>query len=344
MRFIDRIDIAVAPGNGGDGRSSFRREKFLPRGGPDGGDGGRGGNVIFEATRSRNTLQDYYTNKTYRAQAGEPGGANQRTGADGEDVVLYVPLGTQLIDLETNEVIVDLVEDGQTHVFRGGRGGHGNVHFKTAGNRTPMKAIPGMVVDDIMVRLELKLIADVGLLGFPNAGKSTLISRVSAAKPEVADYPFTTLVPNLGVVAVGPGQSFVMADIPGLIEGAADGKGLGLRFLRHVERCRMLLHMVSTEDWDGDVKSRFEALQGELAKYDSAMTRVPQLAVLTKTDLVDDETRDRMLAELREVCGHKPFAISAVTGEGLMPLVRRTFKVLEHLKSLDNAEAGDSTE
>ena len=229
--------------------------------------------MIFRATRSRNTLQDFYTNKTYRAQSGENGSGNQKTGGDGEDILLWVPLGTVLIDLDTDEVVADLTEEGQEHVFPGGRGGLGNIHFKSSGNRTPMKATNGEPTQEVNLRLELKLIADVGLLGFPNAGKSTLISRISAATPEVADYPFTTLVPNLGVVRVADGKSFVMADIPGLIEGAADGKGLGLRFLRHVERCRMLLHLVSTEDWDGDVASRFHALQGELAKYDKCMAK-----------------------------------------------------------------------
>lgn len=336
MRFIDRVDIIVAPGNGGNGVVSFRRERFMPSGGPDGGDGGHGGSVIFRATRSRNTLQDYYSNKVYRATHGQNGSGNQKTGADGADELLLVPLGTVITDLATEDVIADLTEDGQEFVFPGGQGGLGNIHFKTSGNRSPNKAIPGQLVDEVNVRLELKLIADVGLLGFPNAGKSTFISRVSAAKPEIAGYPFTTLVPNLGVVRVDDGKSFVIADIPGLIEGAAEGRGLGLRFLRHVERCRMLLHLVSTEEWDGPVGDRFRALQTELSRYDSAMVHVPQLAVLTKTDLVDDETRERMLAELKEVCGHKPSAISAATGEGLMSVVRRTWRALEHLEQRES--------
>ncbi len=338
MRFIDRIDVVVAPGKGGNGVVSFRREKFVPKGGPDGGDGGDGGAVVLRATTSRNTLQDYRTNKVYRAQSGGPGEGAQKTGACGDHLELLVPVGTVVHDLENGDLLADLDKDGAYFVFRGGRGGLGNIHFKSSTNRVPLKATQGEVMDEIRVRLELKLIADVGLLGFPNAGKSTFISRVSAAKPKIAEYPFTTLVPNLGVVRVGDGASFVIADIPGLIEGAAEGHGLGHLFLRHVERCRLLLHLVSTEEWDHSVVDRFKLLNGELAAYGEHLANLPQIPVLTKTDLVSDDEAARMLAELEAAAGCRGFAISSVKGDGLRSLIGTTWTALESLKCVADDE------
>jgi len=328
LRFIDRVDVVVSPGNGGDGASSFRREKHVPLGGPDGGDGGSGGAVTFRATTSRNTLQDYWTGNVYRADAGEKGGGNRRSGLSGDDLELLVPVGTLVIDQETGEVLRDLAEDGATLVFAGGRGGLGNTHFKSATNQAPTKIINGEVRPEVAVRLELKLLADVGLVGFPNAGKSTLISRVSAARPKIGSYPFTTLSPQLGVVRVGPGQSFVVADIPGLIEGAAEGHGLGHRFLRHVERCRVLLHLVSGEDWQGGVAERYAVLREELVAYDENLAAVPTLPVLTKTDLLSTEQQEQMVAELTEAAGQQAVAISAVSGDGLGALMGTVWRAL----------------
>ena len=274
MKFKDEITFTCASGTGGDGVVSFRREKFVPRGGPNGGDGGRGGSLVFEATRQRNTLIDFRFNKRYAAANGAAGMANRMTGASGKDLVLYVPVGTVIYRDEDGELLADLDSEGDRYIIEGGKGGLGNWHFKSARNRTPEKATPGKPGTEIKVRLELKLIADIGLLGFPNAGKSTFISRISAAKPKIAAYPFTTLVPNLGVVHIGEGDSFVVADIPGLIRGAADGEGLGHQFLRHVERCGLYIHLVSPEPWDGTPAERFEALNAELRAYGESVSQL----------------------------------------------------------------------
>jgi GTP-binding protein len=245
VRFIDEVEIIARSGDGGHGCISFRREAHVPRGGPDGGDGGRGGSVIFEATTSRNTLSDFRRNKAYRAPSGKAGMAQQKTGPMGPDLVLLVPVGTVLHNRETGEILADLDTAGARYVVPGGKGGRGNMHFATSTRQTPLFAEDGVPGVEIPLHVELKLIADVGLLGFPNAGKSTLISRISHARPKVADYPFTTLVPHLGVVDLGEGSSFVVADMPGLIEGAAEGAGLGHQFLKHVERCALYVHLVA---------------------------------------------------------------------------------------------------
>jgi GTP-binding protein len=328
MKFKDEISFLCSAGRGGDGIVHWRREKFVPRGGPDGGDGGRGGSVIFEATRQRNTLIDFRFNKHYRAGDGAKGMGNRMNGPSGKDLVLYVPLGTLILDDETEEILADLTEEGQTFALVGGKGGLGNWHFKSSRNRTPEKATPGREGESRKLRLELKLIADIGLLGFPNAGKSTFISRVSAAKPKIAAYPFTTLVPNLGVVHIGEGDSFVVADIPGLIRGAADGEGLGHQFLKHVERCGLYIHLVSPEEWDGSPAERFADLNAELRAYGDELSQRPQLVALTKTDTLTAEELARIQAELAETAGCQVFPISSVIGDGLKELVGRAYQVL----------------
>ena len=325
MRFIDEVEFVAASGAGGDGCISFRREKYVPRGGPDGGDGGRGGSVIFEATTRRNTLSDYRRNRVYRARNGEPGSGRQMYGAAGEDLVLLLPVGTVLYDADTGELLADLDEDGARFVIPGGNGGLGNMHFKTATRQTPHYATEGKPGTELRIRAELKLLADVGLLGFPNAGKSTFLSRVSAARPKVADYPFTTLVPQLGVVELAPGESFVVADIPGLVEGAAEGVGLGHRFLKHVERCAVYVHLVAPDAPEGDPVTVRELLERELEAYDPELLERPQIVVLSKIDLLDEEARRRWIQAL-EASGESPVrAISAVTGEGIRELVRELY-------------------
>ncbi len=319
MRFIDEIRFFAASGHGGPGAVTFLREKFVPRGGPDGGDGGKGGAVVFRATPQRNTLVDFRFGKSYRAPNGEPGGKRNMTGASGKPLELLVPVGTLIFDEETGEQLADLANEDDTFVMEGGRGGKGNAHFKTSTHRTPRFAQDGEPGVEHHLRLELRLLADVGLLGLPNAGKSTLISRISAAKPKIADYPFTTLVPNLGVVDVGEGRSFVMADIPGLIEGASEGAGLGHRFLRHLQRCRLIVHLVSADEPDSP-SERVLTLRRELAAYDPGLASRPELVVLSKTDTVDDEERMSLLADLADA-GIETRTISAVTGDGLTPLV-----------------------
>ena len=338
MRFVDEILFVVQSGDGGDGAVSFRREKFIPRGGPDGGDGGRGGPVIFRATERKNTLVDFRRNKTYKARNGEPGGTNRMHGAYGEGLVLEVPVGTVFFDAETGDVLADLEAHDAEWVVPGGDGGHGNVHFKTSTNRTPTIMRPGFPGTVIRVRAELKLIADVGLLGFPNAGKSTLISRISAARPRVADYPFTTLVPNLGVVDMGDGHSFVMADIPGLIEGAADGVGLGHKFLRHVERCALYLHLVAPYTPEGEPAELLVALNKELEKYDDALLGRQQIVVLTKSDLLSEEELESHLSALREVTKAPVVTISSVAGKGLKELVGLLWKHLEDARLAESQE------
>ncbi|TNE86322.1 MAG: GTPase ObgE [Deltaproteobacteria bacterium] len=328
MKFKDEISFLCSAGTGGDGIVHWRREKFVPRGGPDGGDGGRGGSVIFEATRQRNTLIDFRFNKHYRAGDGQAGMGNRMNGPSGEDLVLPVPLGTLIFNDETDELLADLTAEGETFVLEGGKGGLGNWHFKSSRNRTPEKATSGREGESYRLRLELKLIADVGLLGFPNAGKSTFISRISAAKPKIAAYPFTTLVPNLGVVHIGEGDSFVVADIPGLIRGAAEGEGLGHQFLKHVERCGLYIHLVSPEEWDGSPASRFADLNEELRKYGDELANRPQLVALSKIDTVTEEEASRIAAELAEAAGCQVFPISSVTGAGLRELVGSAYTLL----------------
>ncbi len=333
-RFIDEVRVNASSGAGGDGRAAFRREKFVPHGGPNGGDGGRGGHVIFEADAGLNTLHKLRFTPIIKARRGGNGGLNRKNGRAGEDRIVKVPPGT-VIKAADGAVVAELIEPGeQAIVLKGGDGGRGNVHFKSSTNRAPLRAEPGGASETALLYLELKLLADVGLLGFPNAGKSTLISRLSAAKPRVAAYPFTTLEPSLGVVSVpGSYQTFVMADIPGLIEGAADGTGLGHQFLRHVERCRVLLHLVSLDpvedDQHGDVLERFAKINHELERYDPFLAQRPQLVLLSKSDLVDEAAVEQARA-LFTSQGHDVFVGSAVTGQGLNDLV---YVLARHVRS-----------
>ncbi|MBP7148867.1 MAG: GTPase ObgE [Acidobacteria bacterium] len=322
--FLDEVTISVAAGNGGRGCVAFRREKFVPKGGPSGGDGGSGGSVWLAADAQENTLLRYRYQKEFHAERGRHGEGSQRTGRSGDDLVLPVPPGTQVFDADGAEILADLVEPGQRWLAAaGGRGGKGNAFFATATRQTPRFAQPGEPGQERRLKLVLKLLADVGLVGFPNAGKSTLISRISAAKPEVADYPFTTLVPHLGVVDAGEHRSFVVADIPGLIEGAHRGRGLGDRFLRHVERCRALalLADVSSAN-ERDPVSDLDVLECELAAYSPELAARRRIIVATKIDALDDPAR---LEALRAAAARRdvPFvAISAVAGRGLPELVR----------------------
>ncbi|MEO0812234.1 MAG: GTPase ObgE, partial [Myxococcota bacterium] len=323
-KFIDECTILARSGAGGAGCVSFRREKFVEFGGPDGGDGAKGGDVILVANAQMNTLLDYKFSPRHVAGSGGAGEGRNKTGRGGEDAVLQVPVGTVAHDVDTGELLVDLGEVGQRFVLcKGGRGGKGNAHFKSSTRQAPRFSQPGEPYEERRVRLELKLLADVGLVGFPNVGKSSLISRISAAKPKVADYPFTTLEPKLGVVQFGNHEHFVVADVPGLIVGASEGAGLGSRFLRHVERVRRIVHMVTVEqDYeDRDPISDFEAIEREIASHASELSRVPRVLVLNRTDLgfVSEET-ERVEAFAREQ--ELPFfAISAATGDGVRELV-----------------------
>ncbi|MEL6183311.1 MAG: GTPase ObgE [Myxococcota bacterium] len=322
MKFVDEVKIYVRSGKGGDGSVAFLRERFRPKGGPAGGDGGRGGSVVFEATRNLGTLLDFRYQQHYRAENGQPGEGRHRYGRKGSDAVLSVPVGTIVSDAETGEWIADLDEDGKrTVVARGGKGGRGNMHFATSTNQTPRHAEKGEPAVERRLKLTLKLMADVGLVGFPNAGKSTFISRVSAARPKIADYPFTTLAPNLGMVRTDIDRGFVVADIPGLIEGAADGQGLGHRFLKHVERVSVLAFLVcvSPED-DRTPISDYETLLRELEAYRPELLEKPRILVLTKTDLPDTEDLRPEVAALAEREGLPFHAISSVRGDGLDPL------------------------
>ncbi len=320
--FVDDVKIHVKAGRGGNGVCSFRREKYVPRGGPDGGDGGNGGHIVMVATRRLTTLLDLRYQQRYEAKDGGPGGGSRSHGKTAEDVVVRVPLGTIVKDDQTGEILADLTVEGQTHIVaRGGRGGRGNSHFATPTVQVPTRADPGGPGEERWLHLELKLLADVGLVGFPNAGKSTLIAAISAARPKIADYPFTTLVPNLGVVSYGEESSFVVADIPGLIEGAHEGKGLGTQFLRHIERTSFLLHLVDISEWADDPVTSFETLRHELAAYDDTLKARPFAVVGTKLDLKGNGKR---LEELKAFCKKKRlkfFAISSATREGLDTLV-----------------------
>jgi len=334
MKFVDEAIIKVQGGNGGRGCASFRREKFIPFGGPDGGDGGHGGAVYLVAQEGINTLADFRYQRTFRAPHGTAGSSNDCTGASGEDLQVMVPIGTVVYDNETDEEIGDLTEEGQrVLVSKGGKGGWGNTRFKSSTNRAPRKAMPGLPGEKRELRLELKVIADVGLLGLPNAGKSTLIRAVSAAKPKVADYPFTTLHPNLGVVSVGLQRSFVMADIPGVIEGAAEGAGLGIRFLKHLQRTRVLLHLIDIAplDPDADPVADARAIVAELKKYSADLGTKPRWLVLNKKDLLpEEEARERAVQIARKLRSTGPvFLISGATGDGTRPLVEAVMQLLE---------------
>lgn len=333
MKFVDEVTIEVAAGNGGDGCLSFRREKFIPRGGPDGGDGGRGGSVIFQAVSGLNTLADFRFTRKFRAQHGEKGGARQCSGHAGADLTIRVPLGTLVFDTGSDELIGDLTRPGDTLlVARGGRGGLGNTHFKSSVNRSPKRIIPGSPGELRELRLELQVLADCGLLGLPNAGKSTFLRAISDARPKVADYPFTTLHPHLGVVRVGAEQSFVVADIPGLIEGAADGAGLGVQFLRHLSRTRILLHLVEVAppDYDSDPVRDIRTIVQELRRFDSRLARRERWLVFNKIDLLPAAGRAATVREIvRKLRWKGPVnLISAATGEGCEQLTRDLMKRL----------------
>lgn len=334
MKFFDEAKIEVVAGDGGNGVASFRREKFIPRGGPDGGDGGRGGSIWAVADCNLNTLIDYRYTRVFRAERGENGRGSDCYGKGGEDMVLRVPVGTTFTDLSTGETVTDLDADGKRALIaKGGQGGLGNLHFKSSTNRAPRQCTPGGEGERRELRLELKVLADVGLLGLPNAGKSTFIRAVSAAKPKVADYPFTTLHPNLGVVRVDHNRSFVIADIPGLIEGAAEGAGLGHQFLRHLQRTHLLLHLVDIAPFDPDVDPVREAkaILKELKKYDEALYRKPRWLVINKIDLVPDDERKARIATLVKAYGKgaRHFVISAIDGAGCREL---TFAIMEFLE------------
>ena len=301
MKFIDEAHIEVIAGDGGNGVASFRREKFIPKGGPDGGDGGRGGSIWVTADRNINTLVDFRYQRRYQARNGERGRGSDQYGAAADDVELRVPVGTQVIDEDSGELLFDLTHHGERVLLaKGGEGGLGNIHFKSSTNRAPRQCTPGKPGEQRRLKLELKVLADVGLLGMPNAGKSTLIAAISNARPKIADYPFTTLHPNLGVVRVGAGKSFVVADIPGLIEGAAEGAGLGIRFLRHLQRTRLLLHLVDMApvDPDADPAHDARAILRELRKYDPELAARPRWLVLNKIDMIPPEEREARVLSL----------------------------------------------
>lgn len=324
MKFVDRVKIEVKAGDGGRGCLSFRREKFIPRGGPDGGDGGKGGSVYFVIDKALTTLLDYRYMHHCKAKNGAPGLGKHMHGKNGESLELHVPPGTLVYDDETGEVLVDLTEGDEPILFiDGGQGGRGNARFATSTNRAPRHTQPGVAGEHRTLRLELKLLADVGIVGLPNAGKSTLISAVSAARPKVADYPFTTLVPNLGVVPYGGFKTMVMADIPGLIAGASEGHGLGTRFLRHVERTDLFLHLVDlTCMQEGDPLENFQMINNELNKYDDTLAKKPQIVVITKADITEVVEQADELRGHFESLGYPVFLISSVTGQGLKELVR----------------------
>jgi GTP-binding protein len=345
MKFVDEARIKVQAGNGGRGSTSFRREKFVPFGGPDGGDGGNGGSVFLRAMAGINTLADFRVERTLRAQHGEPGGARDCTGRSGDDLYIPVPVGTIVRDAETSEQLGDLTHEGEVlAVARGGKGGWGNQRFKSSTNRSPRQFGPGLPGEKRALEFELKVIADVGLLGLPNAGKSTLIRAVSAARPKVADYPFTTLHPNLGVVDVGQHRSFVMADIPGLIEGAAEGAGLGIRFLRHLQRTRVLLHLVdiAPPDPEADPVKDARAIAQELKKFSKELAAKPRWLVINKSDLLPEaEAEKRARAIVRGLRFRGPhFLVSAATGRGTKELCEA---VMGFLEEQDRAARGHAS-
>ena len=338
-KFIDRAKIYVQGGHGGNGCVAFRREKFVPKGGPSGGDGGKGGDVILIADRNVHTLLDFKYKRHYRAERGRHGEGNKRSGKSGKDLEIKVPVGTVVKDAETGEILGDLTQHGQKLIVaRGGRGGRGNAAFATPTRRAPDFAEPGEPGEERWIELELKLLADVGLVGFPNAGKSTFLSRISKAKPEIADYPFTTLRPILGVTKVGD-FSFVVADIPGLIEGAHKGKGLGHEFLKHVERTKLLLHLIDLTNPEMEPEEAFEKINRELELYSPKLKEKPQIVVGTKIDALTDRSKLERLRKYFEEKGYPFFAVSAVTGEGMQELLNFVASKLKELEK-ENAEEG----
>ncbi len=335
MKFLDQAKIYIRSGNGGAGAVSFRREKFLEFGGPDGGDGGRGGDVWVEAVDGLNTLIDYRYQQHFRAKTGMHGMGRNMTGGKGDDIVLKVPVGTQIFEEDDETLICDITEIGQRYrLAKGGNGGFGNLHFTTSTNRAPRRANPGQEGIERTIWLRLKLIADAGLVGLPNAGKSTFLASVTAAKPKIADYPFTTLHPNLGVARVD-GREFVIADIPGLIEGASEGVGLGDRFLGHVERTRVLLHLVSAQE--EDVAKAYKVIRGELEAYEHGLADKPEIVALSQIDTLDPEARKAKVKALKKACGCDPLLLSAVSHEGLNDALRQLAAVIDQSRA---AEAG----
>jgi GTP-binding protein len=339
MKFVDEAFIDVAAGDGGNGCVSFRHEKYKEFGGPDGGDGGRGGHVYALADPNLNTLVDYRFSRRHEAKRGEHGLGSDMFGAAGDDIVLKMPVGTVITDAETGEVLYELLKPGEMiTIAKGGDGGFGNLRFKSAINRAPRQKTPGWAGERKSLKLELKVLADVGLLGLPNAGKSTLISAISNARPRIADYPFTTLHPNLGVVRVAPEQSFVVADLPGLIEGASEGAGLGHQFLRHLQRTRLLWHVVDLAPFDGsDPVEQAKAIVAELKKYDQALYEKPRWLVLNKMDMIPAEERAARVKDFVKRFKYKGpvFEISALTREGVQPLTQSAY---QHIKSQQVAE------
>ena len=343
MKFVDEAIIDVAAGNGGGGCLSFRREKYIAKGGPDGGDGGDGGSVYLEADENLNTMVDYRFQRRFRAANGSPGQGRNCTGRSGDDLTLKVPVGTTVIDIDTNEVLGDLSEAGQClKVAQGGFHGLGNTRFKSSINRAPRQTSPGSEGEKRRLKLELKVLADVGLLGMPNAGKSTLIRAISAAKPKVADYPFTTMVPNLGVVRVDPLRSFVVADIPGLIEGAADGAGLGIRFLKHLTCNRLLLHLVDLAPWNDESPAQHAlAIVRELEAFSPLLAERPRWLVLNKADVLDEETQNERVQEVVDVLGWTGpvFVISALANTGTQALIQAIMIQLEDWRDAERLDS-----
>jgi len=345
MKFLDQAKIYLKAGDGGNGCVGFRREKFIEFGGPDGGDGGNGGDVVFEAARNLNTLIDFRYHQHFKAERGADGGGACCTGRDGKDLIIKVPVGTEILSEDKEEVLADLSKDGQRITFlRGGNGGFGNAHFKGPANQAPEYANPGQIAPEAWVWLRLKLIADVGLVGLPNAGKSTFLSTVTRARPKIADYPFTTLHPNLGVAQVGE-LEFVIADIPGLIEGAHEGAGLGDRFLGHVERCAALLHLVDgTEE---DVAAAYKTVRGELKAYGAKLAAKKEIVALNKCDALTDELRAEKLAALTKASRKKVIELSGVSGEGRTETLRMLAKIVaaargEEVPDDDEAEPSNT--
>jgi GTP-binding protein len=336
LKFIDEVTITVIAGRGGDGCVSFRREKYVPRGGPDGGDGGEGGSVVLEASERKHSLLDFRYRNVFKAEKGRNGSGQNRRGRSGEDLILEVPVGTVAKDAENGEILADLTGAGQSNIAaRGGRGGKGNAHFVSSTHRTPRFAQEGQPGEERTIRLELKLIADVGLVGLPNAGKSTLISAVSAARPKIADYPFTTLTPNLGVVQYDDAPPFVIADVPGLIEGAHKGAGLGVRFLKHIERTRLLVHVIDLSRLPSDNPLEpFKQIEHELESYSEDLRNKPRVIVLNKTDLVSDRGELDKIEQCYRELGHPVFPVSSLKREGLRELVRFLTQSLESLQIL----------
>ncbi|MEF2147084.1 GTPase ObgE [Luteimonas sp. FXH3W] len=345
MKLVDEANIQVRAGNGGNGCVGFRREKFIPLGGPDGGDGGDGGSVYLQADENLNTLVDFRHQTRFKAERGQDGMGRQMYGKGGQDLTVGVPVGTVIINVATDEIIGDLTRHGQRLlVAQGGQGGLGNMHFKSSTNRAPQRATSGTEGEERELKLELKLLADVGLLGFPNAGKSTLIRAVSAATPKVADYPFTTLYPNLGVVSVEPHRSFVIADIPGLIEGAADGAGLGAQFLRHLQRTRLLLHLVDMAPMEGGVEmspaDQVRAIERELIKHDPELMQKPRWLILNKSDLIlEDEWEEVTQGILQELdWKDRWYRVSAIGRDGTWPIMKDVMAFFDAQREEQEAE------